>query len=572
MMSIRQRGRRVAGSGLAGLAGLGALAALLLSGCADTSTLQNDDELVKKRETILQQEYTGNEIPVVDLKNLPDVTLLVPPSAADVYTINPKVGVEGDYYVFNIHTRHGTYMVKSELALVNYCYEAGVVEMFMNCKYGKDIALGVSEYMKESGQGSVNLLVHPVDSVRGVGRSFEAKAQTARNEVVQRIDKQPDDRNKINRDALPGNALDSAEILKTAYQLRVDAYTLNPYLQGVLAHIARDKELGRIFFSGITFLIPGSSVLGLSNDMAGWEVKGMAPGGGSQQIELLLSKTGPDEMLVRIANFYREHIGLEATSGSAVAQLLGNTLYSPRQQAYNAYYLDEIKSAAGLPETVEYLAKAQSAAGAIYNTAQIELIHAMHTEYAPLKAIVPMTGQIGMLNTSGQFIVIPLWDHTRERNHVRDLLIETVRTGKRLGSNAIEVWFIGDCDQSTIQTASAAGITVRRNAILDQTFRFTSLRKLSYKRKAGDPMLEDAGTVLPEAAQSASRVSKLVIPSAPQPAPESSGSPAANGTGKPADNFDNTPVLNGGQNAAEKNNTGSDVAIPGLDNTSGLGQ
>lgn len=601
-----------------------ALLAMLLGGCADTSTLQNDDELVKRREAILNEEYIGNEIPLVDLKNLPDVNLLVPPAAADVYTINPKVGIEGNYYIFNVHTRHGTYTVKSELALVKYCYEAGVIEMFLNCKHGKEIAAGMGEYLKESGQGAVDLLLHPVDSVKGIGRSFSDREQATKDAVVKKLDGKTDDRNRINRDTLPGNALDASEVLKAAYQLRVDAYSLNPNLQALLAHIARDKEMGRLFLSGVTFLIPGSSVLSLSNDVAGWDVRGMAPGGGSEEVEKLIASEGPAELLARINTFYRQHIGMENTQGSAVSSLLNNALYSPRQQAYIAYYLDDMKSAAGLPETVEYLAKEQSAFGAAYSTAQLQMIHAVHKEFSPLKAIVPMDGQIGLLNTAGQFIVIPLWDHTRERANVRNLLIQTMKMGKRLGAGSLQVWFTGDCDGNTISTAAAAGIAVRRNVILDSTFRFTALRRLSYKRKGSDPLLEDAGTVLPDHARMAERASTLVIPSnpaekpaqpydmvnpkpaAPAPAPTRgmgetidsnplfrdysdtapTGAPAPSPS--PAENtgdFDNTPVFHGNTPPAPAPApaptpapapapgapAGDDLSIPGIDTTGGMG-
>lgn len=596
MQSEKQRGRLAVGATPGALMAL-LLSATLLGGCA--STLESNDELVQKRETLLNEEYVGNEIPVVDLKDLPDATLLVPPAAADVYTINPKVGVEGDYYIFNVHTRHGTYVVKSELALVPYCYDAGVLEMFQNCKHGKEIGLGMAEYLQEAGTGGVNLLLHPVDSLRGVGRSFDAKTQALRDDVVKKIDQQPDDRSRINRTALPGNALDSAEVLKIAYQLRVDAYTLNPYLQALLAKLAGDKEIGRIFLSGVTFLIPGSSVLSAGEDLSAWAIQGLNPGGGSQEVEKLISQVQPQELLVLIANFYQQHIGMDAKSGSAVMALLANNLYSPRQQAYTAYYLDEMKSAAGLPETVEYLNKTTSAFGAIYNTAQIELIHAVHKDYSPLKAIVPMSNQIGMLNANGQFIVIPLWDHTRARENVRNLLIETLRMSKRLGAKSPQIWFTSECDQNTIDTAGAAGIIVRRNAILDPTFRYTTLRRLSYKRKSGDPVIEDAGTVLPSQDVMQQRPSKYVIPSGHAPAAPVADTTPQEDTARPENtNASDTPSpIFGGSSSPTSTSPASSSAepadwmretaprsepapttygspddIPGIDTTGGLGE
>lgn len=492
-------------AGLWRIIGVAVSLGLIAGGCAEQADFVQNEELEKARQVILQEEYVGNEIPILKLADAPDVQILVPPSQTDAYRIDERVGVEGNYYVFNVHTRHGTYMVRGLAPLVKYCYEAELIEMSLDSKHGQEIARGVAEYVAGSFKGAVDLIIHPVDSVHGIGRSIELKSQLAKKALSRELSRREGNVNRINRTVLPGSRFYDMQVLKVAYRLRADAYTLNPHMQGLLTTIARDEEIGRAFFSGITWVVPGGSAFTAGQLVAGWSEAGLNPGGGSHEVERFIMDFAPDELLARLREFYSSLLKLPVDSGGAVDNLLRNISYSPRQQAYMAYYLYEMRESAGIPDTVERLAAADSALAASENYLRIQLIHALHGAYSPVKALVPMATQIGVLNQAGQYIVIPPWDHTRDREGVRQLLIETRNFARRLGSGLPQVWFIAECDTNAIEVGRAAGIIVRSNAALDQSFRFTDLRRLSYRRITGDPFDASTGTIVPDEEVSRSR-------------------------------------------------------------------
>ncbi len=470
--------------------------AFFLSGCGD-SIVDNDTALAKQKQLLLSKEYVGSEIELVDYKQLLAAQTLVPQPKSESFNINDKVGIEGDYYIYNIHTPHATYMTKGTHALVQYCYESRIIEMFLNSKHGNELVGGVGEYVTESLKGVGNLLSHPVDSVKGVGRSFDVMVKSVGGDVKGAIKGRPVDKNRYDRDVLPGSSMYARELLKIAFSMKADAYTLNPHMQGLLTNLAGKREIGRAFFSMVTWVVPGGSALSFGEDMSAWGQKGLNGGGGSVEVEMFISEFTPDDLLIRVAGFYKEKLGLDNYQGSPVARLIENVSYSPRQQAYIAYYLDELKrsGAQGVEDVIKRFANAGTVFEGIYNSTQLEMLHALSKEYSVIRRFVIMKEQIGAIVNAGQFIVIPLWDHTRQRQHVRDLLVEARNLAQTNNIGSPQVWFVGDCDRNVIDVAKQAGIKVRYGVAADQTFRFTSYRKLSYKRESRDPVPVDTGTV-----------------------------------------------------------------------------
>lgn len=457
---------------------------------------QRNTALEKQKQLLLSQEYVGDELELVDFGSLISARSLLPRRDGAAYDVNEKVGIEGDYYIYNIHTPHATYMCKGTHALVQYAYESEIIEMFLNSKHSEQIVDGVGEYFTQSLKGVGNLITHPVDSVKGIGRSFDVMAKSVGSDVKKELSSNAANKNRVDRDVLPGSSMYSRELLKIAFSLRTDAYTLNPHMQGLLTTLASKREIGRAFFSMVTWVIPGGSAFSVGQDVSAWGGKGLTAGGGSLEVETFISDYTPQDALIRIAGFYKEKMGLNIEKNSAVVSLLANTSYSPRQQAYIAYYLADLQKSgtAGILPVIGRFAQAGSVFEAIYNTIQLEMIHALHKEYSMVKQLILMREQVAVAVNAGQLIVMPLWDHTRQRTHVRDLLVETKNIAATTRIPA-QVWFVGDCDNNVIKVANDAGIKVRYGVAADQTFRFTSYRKMSYKRNSNDPYLVDAGTV-----------------------------------------------------------------------------
>lgn len=483
------------------------IAALILSVVIFSCSESPVDSLEQK----LQNDYTGTDLPVVKLKTIPEIKSLIPDSPIKAYSIDPRVGVEDDYYIYNVYTPHATYVVKGLHSLVNYCYESQAIEMFLSSKYGAEIADGMGDFVKQTYDGAGDIIIHPVDSIKGIGRFFQTdfrEVEFALNSPFKPYQKPLDG---INREHAPGGAVLATPMREIAYKIHQDVYSLNPSVYHLLRVLAVEKGIGWSVFSVATWIIPGGGIISAAQDVDGsLSQKALTPGGKSIIVEDFIRDNSPDILRLKLAKFYLKKLNMTDVAGTPLNRLLSNASYSPRQQAYLAWYLSDMREARGIEKVVSLLARARSAFSAQRFVVQMEMIHATHHNYSPVSRFVPMKEQVAFVNKSRQFIVIPIWDHTRNRKHVRELLVEVRNLSRRNGLASSNIWFAGDCDSNTIDVARQAGIFVRKNIVVDPPFRFTTYRRLTYKYVAGDPVLRDAVTLKTDPATHVQRINRPI--------------------------------------------------------------
>ena len=125
-----------------------------------------------------------------------------------------------------------------------------------------------------------------------------------------------------------------------------------------------------------------------------------------------------------------------------------------------------------------------------------------------LHRFVALSNMIGAIDNSAQVIVIPTWDHTRDRDKVRKLLVEVKNIKKHYSAASANIWFVGDCDKNTKKTAKAAGINIRDGVVTDNMFRFTIYRKLTYEFAPGDPLVNNVARLTPDPLTQYQRVNR----------------------------------------------------------------
>lgn len=457
------------------------LLGFLLPACApnsDEGTLSGGDAL--RRATL-----TG-DIASVPRSTLRAASFLVPHDPDGDYRISESVGIEGNDYLFTIETPHGGYVVRSVLSLVQTCYEIKVIEQHRRIEHGQEIMTGMGSYVTGTVRGAVNLVAHPIGSVKGIGRSVARFGRGVGRFVGKPFLDNPHVGDDINRTAPAYGFLYSTAIRRYAYELQVDAYSENPYLNALLRTVAREREAGRMGMMGATMLLPAGGQLGTVLDVASWGRRSTTPGGRNEPTEALIRDNGPEELKRILVRLYAESMELPYRRGSAVHELLNNVSFSPREQAYLRLYLSEIP-AENREDAIRALARTNRTTQAVRLTAQMEMIHALHLGHRPVTHFIPTPDGLAILNDNGEWLLPVLWDHTHQRDAVLGLFTRAAASAKESGARRAELWFVGDVEPSLPSVAAQHGLQIRQQVAASPMFRFTTIRQLSYIRQPGDP-------------------------------------------------------------------------------------
>lgn len=230
-------------------------AALLSPAC------EGNLEAVRKEETRYQQEFPGRELPVVALETLEGARQLVPSSRERAYALDGRVGVEGDYYIFTVFTPHGSYTVKGAFALAEACREARIVEMFLCSPYSVRMQKAMGDFWSPAKGPRGTMFVSPVDSIRGLGRSFHFQFQEWENNYASASKNDSRALDGINRAGFNAGAAERV----FAYHLRADAYSENPAFQALLRALASDREMADALLPAPRrFFVPCGGLNGLT--------------------------------------------------------------------------------------------------------------------------------------------------------------------------------------------------------------------------------------------------------------------------------------------------------------------
>lgn len=437
-------------------------------------------------EEALRRGTMTGEIASVPRSTLRAASFLVPHDPDGAYRIGESVGIEGNDYLFTVETPHGAYVVKSVLSLVQTCYEIKVIEQHRHIEHGQELMTGMVSYVTGTIRGAVNLVVHPIGSVKGIGRSVARFGRGVGRFVAKPFVDNPHTDEDVDRTAPAYGFLYSSGIRRYAYELHVDAYSENPYLNALLRTVAREREAGRMSMIGASMLLPAGGQLGTVLEIASWGRRSTTPGGRNEPTEALIRDNGPEELKRILVKLYEESMDLPYQRDSAVHALLNNASFSPREQAYLRLYLADIP-AENREDAIRALARTNAAPQAVRLTAQVEMIHALHHGYRPVTHFIPTEDGLAILNERNEWILLVLWDHTHQRDAVRGLFTRAAASAREAGATSAELWFVGDVQPALAKHAVSYGLQLREQVAASPLFRFTSIRHLSYIRQPNDP-------------------------------------------------------------------------------------
>jgi hypothetical protein len=191
--------------------------------------------------------------------------------------------------------------------------------------------------VKATGKGAVNLVVHPIDSAKGVGTAVGKLGRGIGGLFRKR---EEGEKSSFGETVMGGSKRELAS------QLGVDAYTDNPYLQELLDSMAKKRMTGKGAVMIAKILIPVGLIVSAALTVSG--VNASAD-------EYIKDKS-------RGELFYENKKALEALgfSKEEINSLLNLAYYTPRDETYMRFYLERLQNVRGSRELLRVAVKSTS--------------------------------------------------------------------------------------------------------------------------------------------------------------------------------------------------------------------
>jgi len=289
----------------------------------------------------------ASDEPMIEDLNLPPGFYPTNSLRATAGSVEEEPGAPG-FLIFTVEAPYGVYTLHGLTNFRKCLHEICALEKIKNDKTpGSAIAAGAVDSLKDTAIGFKNLLVNPVNSVSGIGKSI-GKMGNKIGGVFRKNEK-----------GETGDSLLSSTKRELAKKLGVDVYSRNRHLQKKLDLMAAAYISGRGLVAIATFFIPVGSVA--SALMTAGSINNAAD-------ELVNDNSRAD--LYRLNQEALLALGFPEEK---TTRFLNLPHYTPRESTYLRFYLESLKETEGFEEILETALAANSEvpAGKILHEAQI---------------------------------------------------------------------------------------------------------------------------------------------------------------------------------------------------------
>ncbi len=226
------------------------------------------------------------------------------------------------FLLFSVSNDTVGIQVEGLVALKKWIQEAAVLgQLGGDTGAARGVAGGAVESIKGTGRGLKNLVLHPVNSAKGLGAA------------AGRVGDKVGDAFREKEDGEKGDDFLSSTKRQIAAKLGVDVYTRNEQLQDKLSSMARQQMGGRGVVMVANFFLPigfiASAVVTVSN------INNSADQLVNDKDRIDLYKINKDAL-----------VRLGIPENGAVA-LLNNPRYTPREATYLRFYLEKLSNLEG---------------------------------------------------------------------------------------------------------------------------------------------------------------------------------------------------------------------------------
>lgn len=249
---------------------------------------------------------------------------------------------------FRVNSSHAVYEIEGLTSLKKLLREIEVIERVRREEDGTGFVDGVVDSVRATGDGLVHLVVHPVKSVKGVGRAvgkLGGKIGGAFRE------KEPGEAT-----AFSEKVLGSSE-REIAAEFDVDVYTSNPHLQDLLRQMARARLGGKGTATAVKFLLPMPLLISVTATV----------GGINRAADQLVNDHGRADLF----EMNQDSFLWMGFPPEEIKRFLNLPHYSPREATYMRFYLEQLKETEGFREilrTASHVKSVREARKILYET------------------------------------------------------------------------------------------------------------------------------------------------------------------------------------------------------------
>ncbi len=451
--------------------------------------LSEDANLANMTEGAETEEECAEPLPVVAFDSI-DALQGVLPRKTEAYEIQPDVKISGPYYRFHVVTDHGDYEIDSIVKLLKVCYEIHVIEAYRREFHASPVIKGSVDAVKGMGQGAINIVLRPGQSLKGMTRMISRLGRGAADIGMTPLVDQPVSDTGENREAIPAGLLFPKQSRQFAYEQDLDVYSDNPYVRDLIAAVAKRLGAGRWavkitakYFAPVPYI--GTATRGA-----------LTPGERNEEIDILIMENGPRELYRLLFVMYRDLFGLSDDEDAPQEvkdelqcwyTFLHNPNFSPREKAYSYCYLRDMKCVSGRADAVRMLAEIKKIRDAMLAARQLELLAALHINGpVSLARLVPGKTMLAARTDADGIVFIAPYDVVDEVDRMRDLRLWLKDEAKASDAANIDFWAVGTITPQFREAAAEDGVDVLDGILGEPEFRTERMKKLCKPLLEGD--------------------------------------------------------------------------------------
>ncbi len=334
---------------------------------------------------------------------------------------------------FHVRSDHAIYTIEGVKPLANLLHEIEVIERIRRNEQGSGFFDGASASVEATATGLENLVTHPVDSAKGIGK---AAGKIGSGIAGLFREKETGEQSSFGEKLLGSNERELAK------QFGVDVYTTNPHLKELLQKMARARLGGKSAVVIIQLLIPVAAVASVA--LTAGSINGVA--------DELVNDSSREE-LYRLNKEALLQMGWDESTVQKISDLSG---FSPREQTYLRFYLERFHAVPGVRPIVTNLLSAQSAWEMRRELYELEMAAALGEKKTPVQ-LWDFPEGLAFLDLERRLFYFSAYDDL-EKGLGKSILNQVRKLQEESKAISVEIYNSGGISETILSKAAREGI------------------------------------------------------------------------------------------------------------------
>lgn len=357
------------------------------------------------------------------------------------YRVDPLVKNDGAMNTYLLHSRYGQFTVVSTALLWTRITEIKAMKAIEAVGSGERFGNSVLESGKNTVAGAADLVIHPLDSLRGAVSGVGKMFSRAEESMTSTQSKYEDSKTK----AVIGYAGVKREY---ALAFGVDPYSTNPELQERLGRLASAGYAGGVSVTALKLLIPGGVGLAVSSVSGTTWLK-----------DVDLSQPPTD---LRRQN--REKLLGMSLKNDLVTTFINNAEFTPTQQTLLTAALAAMPGVTGKDRMLRLAVSTASQEEALFRQRLALLLAGHHLIVEHFDRLETVGTFVAGRTVSGKLVLLLPVDYLAWTAANAKLLGQLPAEARKLGAWGVELWVSGQASPLTRDKLAELRIELREDA------------------------------------------------------------------------------------------------------------